>query len=234
VLLDDEEVNMFGGPGGYIYITRGFLNFIESESELAAALAHEVAHIASHQYSNIPKYDKMKKVYEGLLKGSELAKDAIGTYGTAANQGLKYLGRAAPHVARRFGHDEEIVADQKTVEYLMAAGYDPRGLHLLMDRLARINMDDVGRFVNFMNTHPPFPDRRKLVQEKLGQIDFTKGDIEFNKDTLNEVRQITINAPDSIIFEPELGVHRLTPNEVEDNLEKNVQKVPAKRRVAWF
>lgn len=238
IILDSEEVNMFGGPGGFIYITRGLLNFVESEPELAGLLSHEIGHISAYEYANIPHQTKVKFVYNALLRGSELAKDGIGTYGTAVNYGIKGLGKAAPVIAQQFGHDQEILADKRAVEYLMKAGYDPRGFQKFIERLSRIPMEDVGRFVIFLNTHPPFQDRRAVLADLLRGTDFDSGKIEFKQDLLTEVRQVTINSQDSIIFEPQLGVHQVLPDLGGGFQDGKDEKLTAaanrKARGAWF
>lgn len=233
--LDDDEVNIFGGPGGYIYITRGMMNFVESESELAGIIAHEIGHISHHEYSVIPHQSKVKVVYSGLLKGSELAKDSIGTYGTAANYGLKGLAKAAPIVTGKFSEDLEIEADESAVKYLTAAGYDPQGYQKFIDRLSRVEMADVGRFVNYMNTHPPFQSRRTILNQRVAAAAVDTAKIEFKQDKLNEVRQTTVNAPTSIIFEPAFGVHHVDPMEVQQAEHGKDEKLPAPRkRWGWF
>ncbi|HTL47639.1 MAG TPA: M48 family metalloprotease [Verrucomicrobiae bacterium] len=218
ILLDDEEVNMFGGPGGYIYMTRGLLNFVGTEDEIAALLAHEIGHISHYDYSSIPQHTNMKKLHQYMLKGSELARDSIGTYGTAINYGLKGMEKAAPYVSRRFNADAEIVADDMAIKFMTQAGYDARGLQTFMDRLSKVEMGDVGRFVLFMNAHPPFQDRRMMLDERLAKMTFDEKavSIEFKADTLAEVRQTSVNAPSSILFVPQLGVHHVTPLALED------------------
>ncbi len=216
VILDTEEVNMFGGPGGYIYVTRGLFNFVESESEMAGLIAHEIGHISAYEYANIPHHSKIKFVYNNLLKGSEMAKDSIGSYGTALNYGLKGVGKAAPVIARRFAPDQEIQVDEKAVEYLIKAGYDPRALENFVERLSRVPMNDVGRFVIFMNTHPPFQDRRKVLKEYIARKNLPEkiGTIELKKDMLQEVRGTTL-VTDSILFQPQFGFNRVAGIDME-------------------
>lgn len=236
-LLDDGDVNIFGGPGGYIYVTRGLLNFVESEAELAGVIAHEIGHISHNDYSNIPQHEKAKKIYGWMMKGSEFAKGSIGTYGTAANYGLKGIGKAAPIIAKRFGSDAEIVADEKAAEYLLAAGYDPREYQKFVERLSRVEIQDVSRFVILLNTHPPFPDRRTMLNTRLAGKDYTAGEIEFKKDMLSEVRQMVVNAPTSVLFTPQLGVHNTSPLEVHQVQQTSDEKEKSffvRKRWGWF
>ena len=234
ILLDDDDVNIFGGPGGHIYMTRGMVNFVESEAELAGMLAHEIGHISAYEYANIPQLSRLKQLHTALLKGSEIARDSIGTYGTAFHYGMKGIDRAAPIIAQRYGNDQEVEADKKAIEYLLAAGYDPRGLESFADRLAKVQMQDVGRFVILLNTHPPFQVRRDRLTEKVSDLDLNEGEIEFQKDTLNEVRQLAVNSSDSIIFEPKTGVHRVSESEVMPIDREKFNSISPRKRDGWL
>lgn len=234
VLLDEEGINVFGGPGGFIYMTRGFFDFVKSESELAGVIAHEIAHVANYEYSNIPHVSKVKYVYDALLRGSEVARDTVGAYGKMANIALRETGRVAPRIARRFTLDQEIGADEKATVYLVNAGYDPRGLESFTERLARVEMDEVGKFVAFLNSHPPFQDRRRILENKIKALDLQQGKVEFKEDLLNEVRQTLAENPQSIIFEPpRLGL-QLGTFEMEQFEREREEKLTPPRRRGWF
>ncbi len=239
VILEGDEVMLFGGPGGYIYMTRGLLEFVGSEAELAGIVAHEIGHISHYDYANIPKASKMKTLYDKLLQGSELASEAVGSYGTAANRGLKGVGRVTPIIANRFRVDQEIGSDERAIDYLMKAGYDPRGLYDFLERLSRVEISEIPRFVGILNTHPPFQDRREVLREYLNHLNLDtqlkQGKIEFKKDLLNDVRQAAFNVPNSILFEPESGLRRTLSSETGNAPHAKENKlVPAGQRGEWF
>lgn len=211
ILLDSEDVQVFAGPGGYIYITRGFFDFIQSEGELAGAMAHEVVHVANFQYAAIPHLSKVQVAYHWAVQGSEFAKSSIGSYGTAANMGLKGVGRAAPALARRFGKDEEIETDEKAVDALVKAGYDPRGYLRLVDKLTKIDMADLEKFAVYMAAHPPFAERVALLTKKIEILHLEEGKIILKQDALlSEVPSLRgaqvngIKKSDSIIFKSKI------------------------------
>lgn len=235
VLLDTDEVNFFGGPGGYLYVTRGLLNFVNSEGEIAALMANEIAHIAFMDYSAIPHKSKMESFQQIALKGTELARDSIGTYGTAAYYGVKGIGKAAPFISRRFDLDQEVKADEAAVRYLMAADYDPRSLLLVLEKLSRVEMDEVALYVNFMHIHPPFPDRRQALEQHLSKLNLDDAEIHFRADSLTEVRQMAVNEPREQIFAPRLGIQNATHVGVQpvENQDSTRYAAPRKR-VGWF
>ena len=176
VLLDTDEVNIFGGAGGYVYATRGLFHFVESESELAGMIAHEITHVANYEYAGLPQFAGVKKVYGYMLRGSEIAKgNGAGIYGTAANFGLQGIGKAAPVIMHHFSSDQEVLTDERAVDSLVKAGYDPQGIYRVIERLARVPMNEVGRFVNLLNTHPPFEARRNVLRDRIRRLDLEKG-----------------------------------------------------------
>ncbi len=240
-ILDDEDVNMFGGPGGFIYISKGMLNYLESEAELAGPLAHEIAHLGRYDYIPRAKTTKVKSVYQLLMRGSDMAHGHFGSMGVAAHSGLKGIGTVAPKIAKRFDKDAEVEADKILVGYMIDAGYDPRAYLGLLERMAHEPIHEIVRFVNLMNTHPPFPERRELLRKQLENIKFDS--IEFKQDKLTEIRQMMVNMPDkvtvvnnaNILFEPVPGVRHADPVEVDQmDREKEQKLTPIKKRWSLF
>lgn len=158
-LLDTDEINAFAAPGGFIFLTRGLLKILASESELANILGHEIAHInEKHMYNEI----RPKKSMEGTETVARLLSRGRGDLGSAlgkmVNQGLKML------VEEGLGKEKEYAADQAGALYAMAAGYDPVSL---VDVLRRI--DQQRSVVKISKTHPPYPERIQSLEGFLGK-----------------------------------------------------------------
>lgn len=98
-ILDDPGPQAWAAPGGYIYVTRGLLALLDTEAELAAVLAHEVAHVAAGHTDEL-----FHRLGESWTPSLDL--------------------RALFRLAR----DDEAQADQLGVRYAAAAGYDPAAL----------------------------------------------------------------------------------------------------------
>ncbi len=119
-LLDSPEVNAFALPGGYIYITRGILAFLNSEAEVAAVLAHEIGHVtARHGVRQMTAHT-----------GAQLVAGLLGAISPAMRQsGAQNLtGLLGNALLAGYGRDHELEADRLGAEYLARAGYDPQAM----------------------------------------------------------------------------------------------------------
>jgi len=116
-VLDSPEVNAFALPGGYIYITRGILAYINSEAELAAVLGHEIGHVTARH--SVRQYTAaMATGMVGAIIGA--------TTGVRGTQDLfSVLGNA---FLSGYGRDHELESDRLGAEYLARAGYDPQAI----------------------------------------------------------------------------------------------------------
>jgi predicted Zn-dependent protease len=113
-VLDSSEVNAFALPGGYIYITRGILAYLNSEAELAAVLGHETGHVTARH--------AVRQYTAATATG--FAVSILGG-GQAGQQLLNILGNA---LLSGYGRDHELQADHLGAEYIARAGYDPEAM----------------------------------------------------------------------------------------------------------
>ena len=181
-ILDTDEVEIFGLGGGRVYITRGFFNFITSETELAGGLAHEIGHMANYQYAPDSGKKRSEKAYDYLVKATEWGDDFVGPYASGARKGLKAVNYVGPKLKKRFSGDEEQQADDDAIRYMIKAGYDPRGLTQLVHRLAEVEVEDVGYYVDYMKSHPPLPERRISLKKQTGKFKPQLTEIEMSLD----------------------------------------------------
>lgn len=116
-VVDSPDINAFALPGGYIYINRGLLAYLNSEAELAAVLGHEVGHVtARHSVQQ-----QSQATAWGIL--GQVA--AIGTGVGAAGDLTNALGSV---VVKGYGRDMELEADGLGAQYLARSGYDPQAM----------------------------------------------------------------------------------------------------------
>ncbi|MCC6745623.1 MAG: M48 family metalloprotease [Acidobacteria bacterium] len=131
-VLDDSTVNAFALPGGYIYVHTGLLNIARSESELTAAIAHEIGHVvARHGLRNVKKAQRTALIFGILGAGASVATGG-GAVGDAAEIASQVLANG---IITKNSRDFEREADYLGLYTMRDAGYDPLGMALMFQRL---------------------------------------------------------------------------------------------------
>ncbi len=113
-VLDSEEINAFTPGGGYVYITRGILNFLNSEAELAAVLGHEIGHITARH--------PVRQQTQSTLSNIGAAALGIMTGSGDLAELASYAGAA---LVTGYGREMELEADRLGAEYLARVGLSP-------------------------------------------------------------------------------------------------------------
>lgn len=142
--LDDKEtVNAFAIPGGHTYILSGLLLEVEDEAELAGVLGHELGHVVARHGP------------EQLARALGLNLVAALALGQAPNQ-LAQLAAAiaAQGYMMKHSRDAEREADRLGLDYLEAAGYDPRGLPRFFRKLQELEGREPSAVESFFASHP--------------------------------------------------------------------------------
>lgn len=124
-VIKSQAVNAFATPGGYVYINEGLLTLVESESELAGVLAHEIAHInARHIADSIEKSKKLNiATLAAVLAGAFLG---VGADLGAAVASFSIAGMQS--MSLKYSRDHEEEADRLGMAYLVSTGYDAKSM----------------------------------------------------------------------------------------------------------
>jgi predicted Zn-dependent protease len=163
-LLASDTINAFACPGGLIFITKGMLDSIQNEDELAAVLAHEVAHI-SHG-DGISSIKKSRWVEAVQVIGSKAAEE----YGSRELSTLVRVFEGSIEdvfktlVVNGYGRKQELKADSSALIYLDSAGYYP---HALTDFVERVLQNENSSKRGLLKTHPGAAERRKNILASL-------------------------------------------------------------------
>ncbi len=120
LVLDSPQVNAFALPGGYIYITRGILAYLNSEAELAAVLGHEIGHVTARH-----SVQQLSAATAANIGASVLQIFVPQIRNSAGDALINTLGGA---LLSGYGREHELEADRLGAEYLARTGYDPQAM----------------------------------------------------------------------------------------------------------
>src|SRR5918995_1097554 len=155
-VVDNPAINAFALPGGYIYLTRGILAYLDDEAELAGVLGHEIGHVTARHAAQA--YTRQAQAGIGLA--------ILGIFVPSAAP-FTELGSAGLSVLfLRHGREAELEADRLGVEYGSGAGYDPAGVPRFLATLARVNALSERGVPNWLSTHPD-PGSRVIKAEPV-------------------------------------------------------------------
>jgi predicted Zn-dependent protease len=149
-ILDSSEVNAFALPGGYIYVTRGILALASDTSELAAVLAHEIAHVtlrhARARTNRTRTTEIVDRVITGVF-GGDTSTDAT------ANRTRQSMAA--------FSQNQELEADREGIKFAGKAGYDPQAAARFLGVMSRFASFSAGTDSGdgFLSSHPSTPAR---------------------------------------------------------------------------
>jgi predicted Zn-dependent protease len=126
-VLDSHEINAFALPGGYIYITRGLMAYLDSEAELAGVIGHEIGHVTARHGAQraTRQQDAGFGVLAATVLGAVLESQGVGGATGMASQMSQ--GVAAGWLAT-YSREQELQADQLGAEYLARNRYNPTNM----------------------------------------------------------------------------------------------------------
>ncbi len=167
VMLNSPLVNAFALPNGSLYVTRGLLAVANDSSELAAVIAHEMAHVSARHA--LQRADEERKAVLVSRIVSDVLQDSQG--------GAVALARGKLSLAS-FSRAQELEADRIGVQTIARAGFDPYGASrflLSMGRQSELRSTALGQKpaqpgLDFMATHPSTPERVQLAVASARQI----------------------------------------------------------------
>jgi predicted Zn-dependent protease len=156
-VVESSEINAYAAPGGYIFITTAALDLIRNEAELAAVLAHEIAHVSERHIVkalDIRADDESMTAMVSKIMGSA-AESANVIFYQAVEHALDLL------FSKGLNREDEYNADLQAVVLTAFSGYDPYAYPRLLERLSQTRPQ---RRIEIGNTHPPLDERIKRLE----------------------------------------------------------------------
>ena len=172
-VLDSPDVNAFALPGGYVYVTRGIMAYMDSEADLAGVIGHEIGHVTARHGAQ--RATRQQRAGAGVMAATVLGvlvEAVTGVQGAAQAANQVSTGIAAGSIAS-YSREQELQADQLGAEYLSRVGYSPKhmvdviGLLKDQERFAADNARAAGRKVpeggNWLASHPSNDERLQAI-----------------------------------------------------------------------
>ena len=163
-VLDSPDVNAFALPGGYVYVTRGLMAYMDSEADLAGVVGHEIGHVTARHGAQ--RATKQQRAGAGVMAATVLGvlvEAVTGVQGAAQAANQVSSGIAAGNIAS-YSREQELQADKLGAEYLSRVGYNPKnmvdviGVLKDQERFAVDNARAAGKKVpeggNWLASHP--------------------------------------------------------------------------------
>lgn len=199
-VIDDSTFNAFAGPDANIGIHSGTIIAANSESELAAVMAHEIAHVTQHHIERLIESAKNTQIAAtagmlaamiiGLTVNSKSTRDPItgklensssSVGDLATGLAMSSIGGAVQHMIN-FTRAHEIEADNIGMKILYKSAFDPKAMPSIFERMQRLHYDYAEETPKFLLTHPVTNDRIAETKNRANQYqpkDFTNPEI-FN------------------------------------------------------
>ena len=160
-VLDAPEVNAFAVPGGTIFVTKGLVQRMRSEAELAGVLAHEISHVIRKHHLKA-----VQKAAQTSLAGEAL-QQALKDQRPEAREKLITLGNEL--YTRGLDKSDEIEADRVGIVIAARAGYDSYGLPSVLQTLQAMNAQDSALALMF-KTHPSPAERLSALTDRMQPV----------------------------------------------------------------
>lgn len=168
-VVDSPVVNAFALPGGYIYITRGILQHMNNEAELAGVLGHEIGHVtARHSVTQISQGQLLNL---GLGLGSVFS-STFRQVGGLAQMGMEVL-------MLKYSRDHERESDHLGLQYMAQCGYDPEQMSEFFQVFAGMREESGESIPNWLSSHPSPPDRIQRTSLEGARIKAASGNRSF-------------------------------------------------------
>jgi len=192
-VVDQPVVNAFAVPGGFIYITRGILAYLDNEAQLVGVVGHEIGHVTARHSAQ--QYTRSV--------GGQLGLVALGIFVPAARPFGEVGAQALGLLFLKYGRDDELQADSLGARYAAANNWDPHAVPAFLATLGRLSEGSEKGIPNWLSTHPEPASRVEEIQPLVQQLAAGRSNFAVNRE--DYLRRV-----DGIIYgdNPEQGIVR--------------------------
>ena len=182
--VNDENINAFALPGGFIYINRGVIEAADDEAQLAGVLAHETSHVALRHGTNQVSKAEAWRIPFGLVGV------AGGLGGLMAQVGS---GFTLHSIVLKYSRDDEIQADVLGTQILYDSGYDPRALAQFFEKVDADSKRK--RLAQFFSDHPHPGNRTERVDEEVEKLGGPEPNYRSDSDDFHSIKIYVMKLP---------------------------------------
>jgi predicted Zn-dependent protease len=170
-LVNDDRINAFALPGGFIGVNAGLVLASETESELAGVLAHEISHVTQRHIARAAYDNQRTSIMSMAAMLAALVLGAAADMGGDAMQGVVTASQAlAAQRQINFTRSHEHEADRVGIELLSGAGFDPNGMSGFFEKLGRRYSSTSLYVPELLQTHPVTADRVAEARGRARQL----------------------------------------------------------------
>ena len=164
-VVNAADINAFALPGGPIYLTRGLIESVPSEPELAGVIAHEIAHVALRHGTNNASKAYLAQAGIGILGG------VLGGGAGATGQIIQAVGGLGLNALfLKFSRSAETQADIIGTQMMAKAGYDPQRMASMFAMLRQQQGREPSKLANFFASHPSPANREARVTQEARSL----------------------------------------------------------------
>lgn len=162
-VIRSNQFNAFAAPGGFVYVYSGLILHCKHEADLAGIMSHELAHVTQRHIAK--RFEKQQIIGPAAmlltLAGAFMGGSEVGQAMMAGSQA------AAASAMLAYSRQDEREADQVGMNYLVAAGYNPKGMVRGFEVLKRKQYTSGGAIPTYLSTHPGLMERIGYISDRL-------------------------------------------------------------------
>jgi predicted Zn-dependent protease len=169
-LIEDNQINAFALPGGFVGVNTGLLLAAQSESEMTSVLAHEIAHVTQHHIARL--IARQKRSMAMSLASLAIAILAARSNSQVAEAAIIGGQAGAVQSQLNFTRSNEQEADRIGLQILERAGFDSHAMPIFFERLQRASRLYEGGAPSYLRTHPLTFERIAEIQNRIQNLPY--------------------------------------------------------------